>query len=251
MNTTEHHSTNHRADLSRSGVPHYIQLATLFRSRIDSGQWTTGDQIPTIDELTVECGVARATIRQAIGLLEDEGLVSRFRAKGTFVTAKANDRIWCEMETDWNGMLSVRDGAVIQVLSDSFVPLPVLPRHPVGKIGSNFRYLRRRHLRNGQAYLIADVFIDGALAAKLPEDAFKTKTSLRLAASIPGIKIAEARQTLTVGTADIETANLLDVPLNAPVCFVDRSATDQRNRLVLVSKGIYRGDMVRMDVKLR
>jgi hypothetical protein len=43
----------------------------------------------------------------------------------------------------------------------------------------------------------------------------------------------------------------LDVPLNAPVCFVDRSATDQRNRLVLVSKGIYRGDVVRIDVKLR
>jgi GntR family transcriptional regulator len=98
---------------------------------------------------------------------------------------------------------------------------------------------------------MAGLFIDAALAAKLPEGAFKTKTALRPAASIPGIKIAEARQTLTVGTADIETANLLDVPLNAPVCFVDRSATDQRNRLALVSKGIYRGDMVRMDVKLR
>ena len=60
--------------LSRSAVARYIQLATLFRSRIMSGQWAAGGQIPTIEQLMAECGVARATIRQALGLLEDEGL---------------------------------------------------------------------------------------------------------------------------------------------------------------------------------
>ena len=67
--------------LSRSAVARYIQLATLFRSRIMSGQWAAGAQIPTIEALMAECGVARATIRQALGLLEDEGLVSRYRAR--------------------------------------------------------------------------------------------------------------------------------------------------------------------------
>lgn len=39
-------------------------------------------------------------------------------------------------------------------------------------------------------------------------------------------------------------------PLNAPVCLVDRSVVYQPDRLVLVSKGIYRGDLVRMDMRL-
>src|SRR6478609_1695308 len=69
-------------DLSRSAVPRHIQLTTLFRHRIEQGAWKTGQQIPTVDELAAECGVARATIRQAMDQLEVEGLIERFRAKG-------------------------------------------------------------------------------------------------------------------------------------------------------------------------
>ncbi|HTI67715.1 MAG TPA: GntR family transcriptional regulator, partial [Caulobacteraceae bacterium] len=64
-----------RADLTRSAVSRYIQLATLFRRRIESGQWPVGGQIPTVDDLAADCGVARATIRQALGTLEAEGFV--------------------------------------------------------------------------------------------------------------------------------------------------------------------------------
>ena len=69
-----------RPALNRSSVALYIQLATLFRRRIESGQWPVDRQIPTLEELMAECGVARATVRQAISVLEEEGLVSRFRA---------------------------------------------------------------------------------------------------------------------------------------------------------------------------
>src|SRR6476620_274605 len=75
-------------DLSRSAIARYIQLATLFRRRIPSGQWKLHDQIPTVEDLVEECGVARATVRQALGVLEKEGLIERFRAKGTFVTKR-------------------------------------------------------------------------------------------------------------------------------------------------------------------
>src|SRR3546814_18407821 len=57
-------------DFSRSAISRYIQLATLFRRRIESGQWPLGSQIPTVDRLADECGVARATIRQALDLLQ-------------------------------------------------------------------------------------------------------------------------------------------------------------------------------------
>jgi GntR family transcriptional regulator len=57
-------------DLTRSAVSRYIQLATLFRGRITSGAWPVGARIPTVDDLAAECGVARATIRQALDGLE-------------------------------------------------------------------------------------------------------------------------------------------------------------------------------------
>ena len=65
------------------------------------------------------------------------------------------------------------------------------------------------------------------------------------------MKISDARQTLTIGTADIEVAAALQLPLNAPVAYVHRAAVDARGVLVLVADGIYRGDVVRLDIKLR
>lgn len=242
--------TEERADLTRSVVSRYIQLATLFRRRIESGQWPVGEQTPTIDELAAECGVARATIRQALGLVEAEGLIERFRAKGTFVKRRPQDQLWCEVETDWQGLLSPRQGADIEVLSDTMGG-PPLVHHAVGTMGQNYRHLTRRHSINGKPFLIADVYIEERLAKKLNPADLNSKTALRLVAGIPGVKITEARQTLTIGAADIETSRLLDVLLNAPICHVTRSAVDQRGRLVLVSNGIYRGEVVKVEVKLK
>jgi GntR family transcriptional regulator len=239
------------ADLSRSAVSRYIQLATLFRRRIESGQWKVGEQIPTVDTLAAECGVARATIRQALGLLENEGLISRRRAKGTFVMRRPQEQLWCEVETDWNGLLSSRDGATIEVLHSEVVEAPPLIPHSIGKLAPAYRHLRRRHSRQGVPFLLADVYIDQRLTKKIPRSAYTTKTALRLVAGIEGVKITDARQTLTISSADIETAHQLNLPLNAHVAHVHRSAVDQHGNLILVANGIYRGDVVRVDIKLK
>ena len=238
------------ANLSRSVVARYIQLATLFRRRIDSGQWAVGSQIPTIEDLAQECGVARATIRQALGLLEADKLISRFRAKGTFVNRRDGEQLWLDVLTNWRGLLNSREGATIEVLEDGEVARLPERLHEAGVPAPAYRRLRRRHSRGNQAFLVAEVFIDAELAPLIPADAFTTTTAMRLTAFLPG-GVSEAKQTVTIGSADLDTAALLDVPLNAPVCLVDRSVADQRNRLVLVSKGIYRGDLVRMDMRLK
>jgi GntR family transcriptional regulator len=78
-------------DFSHSAVSRYIQIATLFRRRIESGQWQMGERIPTVDELAAECKVARATIRQALDILEEGKLIERFRAEGTFVVERRTE----------------------------------------------------------------------------------------------------------------------------------------------------------------
>jgi len=238
-------------DLSRSAVSRYIQLATLFRRRIESGAWRSGERIPTVDELAAQHGVARATIRQALDQLEAEGLIERFRAKGTFVRS-APERLWCEVETDWSGLLRSRDGAVIEILSDTpGLPAAEIPHVTIGALAPSYRHVRRRHSRDGQAFLLADVYLDDRLSALVTPDDLTTRTALRLAASIPGVKISDARQVLTIGSADVESAAALGIALNAPVAHVRRAAVDQHGTLILVADGIYRGDLVRLDVKLR
>lgn len=238
-------------DFSRSGISRYIQLATLFRRRIESGQWPVGSQIPTVAELAEECGVARATIRQALDALDKEGLIERYRAKGTFVRRQPQEALWCEVGTDWSGLLRSRSAARIEILSDErHVNLAGVP-YQLGELAPSYRHLRRKHWRQEQPFLLTDVYIDERLDDRITPEDLKTKTALRLIHDILGREIVEARQILTVGTADPETARALMLPLNAPVAFVHRRAVDVDGRLVLVAEGVYRGDVMRLDIKLR
>src|SRR4029077_16170259 len=147
-------------DLNRSAVARYIQLAGLFRRRTAPGQWRIDQQTPTVDKLAAECGVARATIRQALDLLESEGLIERYRAKGTFVRQRPRQQLWCEVATDWSGLLAARDDAVIELLADERGQQPSNVPHPIGTLAPSYRRLRRAHRAAGQRLVLAEVAID-------------------------------------------------------------------------------------------
>lgn len=69
---------------SASG-PLYITLAESLQSKIMSGEYPPGSALPSVTELSEQYHVANMTARQAIGLLEKKGFVSRRHGKGTFV----------------------------------------------------------------------------------------------------------------------------------------------------------------------
>jgi GntR family transcriptional regulator len=234
-----------------SRMPRYLQLATLFQRRIESGLWAIGKQLPTVDELAAECGVARATVRQALDILAEENLIARYRAKGTFVTRQPREELWCEVKTDWSGLLMSPEGATMEVLSTERNTQPRALFHPIGKPASAYRHWRRLHWRGGRPYHLGEVYIDERLAERIPAASLSSKTSLRMLKDIRRLAIADARQTLTIGTADMETARLLQIPINAPVAYVHRSVADDKGCIVFVGEGIYRGDVVRLDIKLK
>lgn len=244
-------SANRAVKTNAGGMPRYLQLGTLFRRHVSSGQWRTGDQIPTVEDLAEQYGVARATVRQALGILEGEGLIERFRAKGTFVTYQPQEQIWCEVETDWKGLLRSREGAVIEVLSEQAGQQPPALMHAIGERARSYHHVTRRHSRDGAPFLIADVYFDEALYKRIPPEALSAKTSLSILAGLRGVNIVDVRQTLTIGSADVQIAEQLNIPLNAPVAHVHRSAADDKGRLVFVTDGAYRGDIVRVDLKLK
>jgi GntR family transcriptional regulator len=71
--------------LSRdTGVPLYVQLRELLRSRIQAGEWGEDDALPTEDVLAAQFTVSRATVRQALTDLVRDGLIMRRAGLGTF-----------------------------------------------------------------------------------------------------------------------------------------------------------------------
>ena len=69
-------------DLDQGGVARYHQLSSLFRRRIESGDWPVGRQIPTLGALAAEFQVAPATVRRAVDSLVQEGVLACYREFG-------------------------------------------------------------------------------------------------------------------------------------------------------------------------
>jgi GntR family transcriptional regulator len=63
----------------------FRQLADLLRDQITSGGLAPGESLPSELRLAQEYGISRTTVRQAIGQLRTEGLVTVDRPRGTFV----------------------------------------------------------------------------------------------------------------------------------------------------------------------
>ena len=68
----------------RSPEPSYLQLAAILRARIESGQIPPGGALPSITYLVQETGLAVGTIRKAIKVLSDDGLVVTVPGRGSY-----------------------------------------------------------------------------------------------------------------------------------------------------------------------
>lgn len=66
-------------------VPLYIQLKEELTRQIKEGKWEIDTQIPTEIKLMEDYKVGRATVRQAISLLENQGYLYKRHGIGTFV----------------------------------------------------------------------------------------------------------------------------------------------------------------------
>src|SRR3954469_3656708 len=87
----------------------FRQLADLLRNQIESGELGPGEPLPSELRLAQDHDISRTTVRQAIGQLRAEGLVTVDRPRGTFVrvpepvevlTLARGERVGARMPTD-------------------------------------------------------------------------------------------------------------------------------------------------------
>lgn len=71
-----------------SGVPLYLQLASIIEDMIESGELSDGSFLMPERELCKVQDVSRMTVNKAIMKLVSEGILSRHQGKGTFITPK-------------------------------------------------------------------------------------------------------------------------------------------------------------------
>jgi GntR family transcriptional regulator len=237
--------------LKRAAIPLYVQIADLIRQRIARGQWPSGTRLPTLEALVAELGVARVTVRQAMDIVSAEGLVTRRQGRGTFVAAPPQERSWLRVETSLEALAAMYAGTKPHLLNitETIATAPLAPED--GAPAPRYRFMRRVHSKTDEVpYALISIWLDARIFQRAPKR-FRNETVIPLLEAMPEVKIAKARQTLTIGSADVETAELLRVPLNAPTAEVRRVFNSPDGTVIYLAEVTYRGDFIRLEMDLK
>lgn len=226
--------------------PLYVQLAENFRRRIHSGFWPVHHKLPAEPEFAQQLGVSRGTLRAAIALLVQEGLVAQVHGKGTFVASgSAQERV------DTYSLSALLERANVDHTTRE-LDREVLHRHAfyektIGR-GPFLRLRRVRALPEGPFTLMENVLalkICGAASQDIPVDKLYQTLEQKL-----GLQIGVIRRTVASTGADADAAAILGVPVNAPVLQIEQVASLTDGRPFEFATAIIRTDRhkLTMDV---
>ena len=229
--------------------PLYVEIADLLRQRIARRSWKASAKIPSIEELMIEFGVARVTVRQAMNILASEGLIERHRGRGTFVVEAPTEKQLLRVGTTLEALSSTIEGTQPKLLkiADTIAVPPLRPDD--GTAAQRYRYMKRLHSRDDVPYALIGIYIASDIFRRAAAR-FRRETVIPLLRRLPGVTIACAWQTLTIGSADMETAELLLVPVNSPIAEVRRVFRDADERVIYFAEVTYRGDFIHMEIDL-
>ena len=68
-----------------SATPVYRQVARILRDRIMRGVWQPDRRLPSEPDLEAEFEISRDTVRRALDVLREEGLIVTVKGRGSYV----------------------------------------------------------------------------------------------------------------------------------------------------------------------
>jgi GntR family transcriptional regulator len=202
--------------LTRKPLPLYHQLKELLLQRIESGEWAPGDQLPTEAEFSAQFGVSRVTVRQALQLLVNQGLVERRQGLGTFVGRPkvAHNLQWMYRD----GKEIADQGGVIRYELHHLTRKPAtqaLARH-LGIAADETVYETQRTLiADDEPLMIISSWLPMSLFNDLESKDFGKRTMMTILAEY-GMTASHQHKEVEITILDEEEAALLGVDPGAP-----------------------------------
>ena len=217
---------------SEPGQSRYGALAAAMRARIVAGEWPPGSAIPAEQMLAAEHGVALGTMRRALDLLADQGLVERVHGRGTFVRQGLSG---APMLRFFRFGATGDDTPASRILGRDSPAAPAEVARALG-VGPGEPVLRLKRLRSvgGQPVLHEGIWLPLPLFEPLATGDPAGWGDLLYPAFVErcGVHVHRAVDTIGFGSLGAAHARALRLPAGHPCARVQRQAYDLAGRCV-------------------
>ncbi|MFN9473169.1 GntR family transcriptional regulator [Acidovorax sp.] len=214
------------------GMRRYAALAAALRARVVAGEWPRGSALPSENLLAAEHQVALGTMRRALELLVEQGLIERIHGKGTFVRQGIAGGSMLRFFRFGGGSNEVPQSRIL--LRQSVPATAVVARAlGVGPGETVLRLLRLRLLAS-QPCLLEDMWLPLDLFAPLADDELGGWDDLLypMFARRCGVHVHRAVDQIGFGVLTAAQAAQLRLQAGHPCVAVERNAYDLAGRCV-------------------
>lgn len=217
--------------------PKYQRIAAELRAAVEAGEYGPGERLPGENDLMATYEVARMTARQALGVLQAEGIVEARKGAGVFVRdfrpvrRRGIERLasagWGEGRSIWTADSEGRELAVDSVeVSEESAP-PVIAGVLELEEAAQVCVRRRRYTLDGKPVLLATSYLPADLTSGTPiaqPDTGPGGIYARLAEL--GRGPVRFREEIRSRMPNADETDRLTLPPGVPVMLVARTAYD-------------------------
>ena len=209
----------------------YQEIAEELRQM--AGESPAGSVLPSEAEMSRQFDASRVTIRRALELVRDEGLIAARQGFGWFVATEPVQQSLqslgtIESEVEGVGKLSER-----KIEEFAYEPAPGRVRH-ILDVDQVLR-VKRVNLADGEPFAVVTVWCPAELGANLSRRDVERRPFYELL----DVELRGATQTIAADLVDANDAGLLGVPIGSPVLRCQRTTTDRHGDPVLVSEHVF------------
>jgi len=223
--------------------------------RIEAGEWRPADRLPSEPALAASMGVSRATLRDALRSLEEDGFVTRVQGSGTFVTHRPRLKNNLDVNfgvTDLIRAMGMRPGTE----GERMFRAPATAREAellAVAEGSPLRGLERVRTADGQPVIFSVDLIPEELFGDRSEllEALGDGSVYHLLERELGVVIRQGVATIRPANADGRLAALLGVPAGTLLMYLRQVDYDLDGRPVLLSHEHHLADAFEITVVRR
>jgi len=222
----------------------YRTIADELRRQVENGDFAAGRLLPSESDLSASYGVSRVTVRKALELLRDEGLIDSRQGFGWFVAADPLRQALGRLGTIEDQLESMGVASERRVVGFGFVKAPPRAKQVLGVL--DVLRVRRLNLADGHPFARVTVWCPEDLGASLSRADVEARPFYELL----DVTIGRATQTIGAAAAESSDAALLDIPVGSPVLRCERITYDVDERPILLSEHVFPGHRTELVVDL-